>query len=329
MKRSKLMLSGCVHSTQKNFKKLTVKYNHVTVATPQPNLASKKHVLTQVKRPVHVTQCKAVVQQESFAQHGGKGVSFETYLRALPKLNPIDRTMGWVFHQTETEKSGAVRKISKLPPRGSIKPNPAPSEHFANASYMDTSLSRCESDRGTQGRGTPLARDANRPRLDELYRRLQVKEKAGRTPAPAVERRNSPSSTCWNRGAGVARATAEGGVVTCRWKECCTSFANHRELYVHLEACHVPIKVGVCSGVGGGALYCQWRECSDAGRRFAARYKLLLHLQHAHCTGILEQLCRQVRAAGCQSEGQQGVKVWDSRVSKGLRGTCSSMCIMS
>ena len=38
----------------------------------------------------------------------------------------------------------------------------------------DTSISRCESERGTHGRGTPPTRDKGQPRLDELFRKIQV-----------------------------------------------------------------------------------------------------------------------------------------------------------
>ena len=38
----------------------------------------------------------------------------------------------------------------------------------------DTSISRCESERGTHGRGTPPVRDKGQPQLDELFRKLQV-----------------------------------------------------------------------------------------------------------------------------------------------------------
>ena len=294
MKQSKFTLSGCVDSVKKGLTRLTVVYNnHVT---------SKKHVLTQATRIVPVAECCGVVAQQGSVKHrDGRGSSFETYLRGLPKLDPIDRTTGWVFRHTDTEESGtARRKISfgKLPPRGSIRPNPAPSEHVPDTSCLDTSLSRCESDRGTQGRGTPLARDANRPRLDEMCRQLKVRgvafAKAGRTPAAAVER----NSSCRNRATRVQLpAMAEEGGVTCRWKECSVSFASHVELYAHLEACHVPIKMGLGNCGGRGCdLLCHWRECSEARRGFAARYKLLLHLQRTHCRGtLLGLMCVQVR----------------------------------
>ena len=38
----------------------------------------------------------------------------------------------------------------------------------------DTSISKYESERGTHGRGTPPPREIGQPRLDELFRKLQV-----------------------------------------------------------------------------------------------------------------------------------------------------------
>ncbi len=37
-----------------------------------------------------------------------------------------------------------------------------------------SSVSRCESERGTYGRGTPPTREAGQPRLDELLWKIQV-----------------------------------------------------------------------------------------------------------------------------------------------------------
>ncbi len=38
----------------------------------------------------------------------------------------------------------------------------------------DTSISRCESERGTYGRGTPPTREIGQSQLDEIFRKLQV-----------------------------------------------------------------------------------------------------------------------------------------------------------
>ena len=50
--------------------------------------------------------------------------------------------------------------------------------HFSGVSVeeldYDTSVSRCESERGTHGRGTPPVREVGQPQLDDLFRKLQV-----------------------------------------------------------------------------------------------------------------------------------------------------------
>lgn len=70
-----------------------------------------------------------------------------------------------------------------LPPRGSIAPNLFPAEEGRGKEVVRgvesskvTSVSQCESDRGTHGRGTPPIREEGQPRLDELFRQLQLKQ---------------------------------------------------------------------------------------------------------------------------------------------------------
>lgn len=70
-----------------------------------------------------------------------------------------------------------------LPPRGSIIPNLFPAEEGRGKEVVRgvesskvTSVSQCESDRGTHGRGTPPIREEGQPRLDELFRQLQLKQ---------------------------------------------------------------------------------------------------------------------------------------------------------
>lgn len=295
MKRPKLTFSSCVDSIKKGFKRLSGAYDHVAAGTKQsPGV------------PAAAAKPRGLAKQDSC-----KANSFETYLRALPKLDPLDRTVGWVFHQTE--ETGAVRKISfsKLPPRGSVKPNPAPSDHIPDASCLDTSLSRYESERGTLGRGTPPSYDSTRPRLDELCRRLQTRvgasdqEAAGRDLLPLIAARKAPAvagaaaslvqknASHWNRGVGVAPLPAEkgGARFRCEWLACGVAFASHRELYSHVEACHVPsapFKLVDPQHGGRGDLLCRWRACPEGTRAFAARYKLLLHVQGAHCRGEVD-----------------------------------------
>ena len=64
--------------------------------------------------------------------------------------------------------------MTRLPQRGTIVPNRRPNSKGTLTSAVATSLSYCESARGTQGRGTPPEREAGQPRLDDLFRQLQV-----------------------------------------------------------------------------------------------------------------------------------------------------------
>lgn len=64
--------------------------------------------------------------------------------------------------------------LTNLPPRGMLGPIPRPDSQGASVGEYDTSVSYCESARGTQGRGTPPHREAGQPRLDDLFRQLQV-----------------------------------------------------------------------------------------------------------------------------------------------------------
>ena len=85
-------------------------------------------------------------------------------LLLLCRMDPIDRTVGWVFQQHQSN-----RPCGRDPGHAPCTPG----DEGGTEGY-ETSVSRCESDRGTQGRGTPPARDDKRPRLDELFRQLQV-----------------------------------------------------------------------------------------------------------------------------------------------------------
>lgn len=56
-----------------------------------------------------------------------------------------------------------------------IRAAPTTCKTTSNEVDYDTSISKCESDRGTHGRGTPPVREVGQPRLDELFQKLQVR----------------------------------------------------------------------------------------------------------------------------------------------------------
>ena len=73
----------------------------------------------------------------------------------------------------------------------------------------------------------------------------------------------------------------------CEWAGCCRRFPASRELFSHLEQDHLPqLPHQVVLGGRRRAhreLSCRWTGCAEAGVVFAARYRLLLHVQAAHC----------------------------------------------
>ena len=66
------------------------------------------------------------------------------------------------------------KSLSSLPQRGAIVPLPQPPITQLSSMDYETSVSYCESERGTHGRGTPPPMDMSQPRLDDLFRQLHV-----------------------------------------------------------------------------------------------------------------------------------------------------------
>lgn len=61
-------------------------------------------------------------------------------------------------------------------PKTTPPPDPCSSSNLKSVEEEETSISRYESERGTHGRGTPPVMEAGRPRLDELFRQLQLQQ---------------------------------------------------------------------------------------------------------------------------------------------------------
>ena len=77
-------------------------------------------------------------------------------------------------------------------PVHAFRPGTSSWQQAGESSPYDTSLSYYESARGTGGRGTPPPRDHGQPRLDDLFRQLQVmaqllQRKFGSSPAPGCQ----------------------------------------------------------------------------------------------------------------------------------------------
>ena len=72
----------------------------------------------------------------------------------------------------------ALTSTTKIPEQGNLhltsRPGTSSWQQPGESTAYETSLSYYESARGTGGRGTPPVRDDGQPRLDDLFRQLQV-----------------------------------------------------------------------------------------------------------------------------------------------------------
>jgi len=119
-----------------------------------------------------------LIKQVSVAEDYGtdRKISFETYLKTIPRLDPVDRTIGWIVQQPDDNTDSPVT-MRHLPPRGTLIPNPKPVEVVYARTDCESSISRCESARGTPNRGTPPPMDDTQPRLDEWLQELQKRHR--------------------------------------------------------------------------------------------------------------------------------------------------------
>lgn len=104
---SKLKFFTCVDSIKENFKKISAYTgNSRNRASNGDALAieSKQSSISHEDNGVTVTQRKGDIERSSKGR--GRRSSFEIYLSTIPKLDPIDRTVGWVLKQPEEAVSG-------------------------------------------------------------------------------------------------------------------------------------------------------------------------------------------------------------------------------
>ena len=104
--------------------------------------------------------------------------TLDSYLNSLPKVDPVNRTLVWVLYSDEGEL-GEIQDedLLSLPRRGVLQPRLVFTPALSRQETEITSVSRCESERGTNGRGTPPSRDEDQPRLDHLFQRLQERQR--------------------------------------------------------------------------------------------------------------------------------------------------------
>lgn len=272
-----------------------------------------------------------LIKKISIAEdHTDRKISFESYLRSIPRLDPVDRTIGWIVQQPDDNNDSPVI-VKNLPLRGTLIPNPKPAEEFCTRTDSESSISRCESARGTPNRGTPPPLDDNQPRLDEWLQELlrchqHTQRRRGsctntsNTTLGGYQMHNSdsypcnpeitadivpflinpagefPTPACRNPNPyirGTYQAPYNSRMhpkninlsvpleYSCRWRNCHQRFGSSKELFIHVESDHL-CTLPICQE-GETELYCQWRGCLDSGKSYPARYKLLVHLQNAHC----------------------------------------------
>ena len=250
------------------------------------------------------------------SQSEGRKSSFEVFLEGVPRLDPIDRTVGWVFKESD---GGQERResLGSLPLRGTILPTrydrtnePLPSDG------VQTSVSGYESARGTHGRGTPPATDPARPRLDEFFHEIQRQQErkarqkliamgqqhllsynlmdvyshqvpgypAGTTPdiVPFIAQgshqplRQPPHST-----AGLSHQLQVSRRMILQLPYTCL-WSDCRKQFTNIKELisHVEQIHVTAYSTGSRRLVCYWDNCR---KTFVARYKLLIHIRNVHC----------------------------------------------
>ena len=275
----------------------------------------QQEVVTEAKPDLHASMLQKTCQQENSASEEPK-VPLESYLQTLPRLDPVHRTLVWVLYTDEGEEGElADEDLQSLPIRGTIEPRSIVTPACSERGTEVTSLSRCESDRGTNGRGTPPSRDETYQRLDYLCQRLHQRQqkalsmyfrhcgnlpylphsKSSKLPqlqpiedAPEVTSDIIPFMdmplSCKKLDPIEPRSTNSTHNqpksrynVVCQWSSCNHRCRNHRELYLHIEEDHI------ADSVHDDQWVCQWQGCHANICQFSERYKLLSHVQAIHC----------------------------------------------
>lgn len=265
--------------------------------------SEKQAVLSTLIRKISVAE-----------DHTDRKVSFESYLRSIPRLDPVDRTIGWIVQQPDDNNDSPVT-VKNLPLRGTLIPNPKPTEKFSTRTDSESSISRCESARGTPNRGTPPPIDDTQPRLDEwLQELLRCHQQTQKRKGSCSNTSNTtlgyhtanPSSTFCN-----PEITAD---ILPFLMNPATEFPmpSHKNPTPHIKGAYQapynsrmhPRKFNLSVPL---QYSCKWRNCRQ---RFASSKELFIHVEADHiCTlpicqdgGTETELCCQWR--GCLDFGK-------------------------
>ena len=264
------------------------------------------------KQAVLSTLIKKVSIAEDHTDHK---ISFESYLRSIPRLDPVDRTIGWIVQQPDDNNDSPVM-VKNLPLRGTLIPNPKPAEEFCGRTDSESSISRCESARGTPNRGTPPPLDDNQPRLDEwLQELLQCHQHTQRRRASCTKTSSTTLGhhQMYNSGSRSCNPEITADILPFLMNPREFSMPTHKNPNLHIRRSYQapynsrthPKNINLSVPL---EYSCRWRNCHQ---RFASSKELFIHVESEHiCTlpicqdGTAEtELCCQWR--GCLDCGKQ------------------------
>ena len=97
-------------------------------------------------------------------------------LKNIPYEGPLDRTLRWILYQDLACEDGTTEVVENVADRCTGHATHYPFDnHEEGIEEYETSISRCESDRGTHGRGSPLL-DWDQSRLQDIYTQLLIRQ---------------------------------------------------------------------------------------------------------------------------------------------------------
>ncbi|CAI8036610.1 hypothetical protein GBAR_LOCUS20503 [Geodia barretti] len=178
----------------------------------------------------------------------GSQTSFERFLRSLPRVDAVDRTVDWVLATPDNIEEREPDRYANLPSQRMLRKTHKRTTHISKETehhIIDTrsdesvlsgvSWSRYESERGTVGRGTPPVQREDRPRLDLLLQQIHRQQERMAVAADM--------DTPLHRPHYVQHSTGHGGggggdvreeLRRCGWGKCRVTTPSQRQLVAHV-----------------------------------------------------------------------------------------------
>lgn len=121
------------------------------------------------------------IQREVRALRRSASPNLADVLKSIPYEGPLDRTLRWILYQDLAREGGRMGVRESVTNRcsGYTANYPFLDNHEEGIEEYETSISRCESDRGTHGRGSPLL-DWDQSRLQDIYTQLLIRQAGAR-----------------------------------------------------------------------------------------------------------------------------------------------------